>query len=64
MEDFRSLLLVLPLFGVWAYPRLAGATACIASLMCLPLHLYLIAPGIFQLIFKGEYSVPAPTIFA
>src|ERR1700674_5277675 len=40
------------------YRRIAAVIALIASLLCLPLNLYFIAPGPFRWAFKGEYSVP------
>jgi hypothetical protein len=45
------------------YPRIAAAITLAACLSCLPLYLYFAAPGPFRWIFRGEYSVPAPSSF-
>ena len=40
------------------YPRVASALAIAATLLCLPLYLYLIAPGLFRSIFPGNWKSP------
>lgn len=51
MADAASVLFVLALFVSFVYPRAAGATALVSSLLCLPLYLYFLAPVAFNRIF-------------
>jgi len=44
-------------------PRLASVMALAAVLLCLPLYLYSIAPGIFRQLFPGEYKMPIASSF-
>jgi hypothetical protein len=41
-------------------PRIAAAAGLVASLFCLPLYLYRLAPGLFP----GDYSVAPSRVFA
>jgi hypothetical protein len=63
MFDNGSLLLALACLVTFFYPRIAAVIALAASLLCLPLYLYFVAPGPFRSVFKGEYSVPLHTYF-
>ena len=57
-------LFVAALLLAFAFPRIAAVTALAASLLCLPLYLYFVAPGLFRWIFKGsEWSVPLQSYF-
>ena len=44
-------------------PRLASVMALAAVLLCLPLYLYSITPGIFRQLFPGEYKMPIASSF-
>lgn len=43
--------------------RASSIMTLIAGLLCLPLYLYFIAPGVFRKLFPGEYSVPIASVF-
>src|SRR6266568_196705 len=58
MADDGSVLFILAIVLTFFYRRIAAVIALMASLLCLPLYLYFIAPGAFRRVFKGEYSVP------
>src|SRR5580658_7277345 len=57
-----SILFILASILIFIYRRAASISAMLASLLCLPLYLYFVAPGLFQEIFAGLYSVPPQTI--
>jgi hypothetical protein len=61
--DAGSLLLVVALLLTFVYPRVAAALGLGVPLLCLPLYFFLIAPGPFRRVFRGEYSVPLQTNF-
>jgi len=44
-------------------PRIASVVAVSACLLCLPLRLYFIAPGLYRQFFRGEWSGPARAYF-
>jgi hypothetical protein len=56
-SDCESFLFLPALILTFFHRRIAAGIALMASLLCLPLYLYFIAPGLFRCIFKGEYSV-------
>ncbi len=56
--DDGSILFVLAIALTFLYRRIAAAIALVASLLCVPLYLYFIAPGSFRWVLRGEYSVP------
>jgi hypothetical protein len=58
MADDGGMLFLLALVLTIFLPRIASAVALAASLLCLPLYLYVVAPGPFRQLFKGVYSVP------
>jgi Na+(H+)/acetate symporter ActP len=58
MAECGSFLFIPALILTFFYRRIASGTALMASLLCLPLYLYFIAPGPFRWVFKGEYTVP------
>ncbi len=58
IADYGTDLLIPAIVLTFFYPRITVVIALMGSLLYLPLNLYLIAPGLFRLIFKGEYSVP------
>jgi hypothetical protein len=45
------------------WPRIAAISALVATLLCLPFYLYIVMPGPYRRIFKGEYSVPLQAPF-
>jgi hypothetical protein len=57
-------LFVLALLMAFLYRRIAAVEALVAAFFCTPLCLYLIAPGIFQSVFRGEYPLGEPVVFA
>jgi hypothetical protein len=58
MADLGSLLFLVALLLTMFFPRVAAAIALVAALLCLPFYLYILMPGPYRQIFKGEYSVP------
>src|SRR6185369_6560423 len=54
---------VLALFLTNWSSKAAACVALTASVCCLPLLVYFIAPGPFRSAFKGEYSVPLESAF-
>ncbi len=63
MKDAGGLLFILACAMMFFYRRIAAAIAILASLLCLPLYLYFVAPGSFRWLFGGEYSVPLRASF-
>ena len=63
MAEISSLLFVMALLLTFFRPRFAAAVALAATLLCLPLYLYILMPGLYRWIFKGEYSVPLTRTF-
>jgi hypothetical protein len=63
LSDLGLLLFVVVTVLSFFYQRIAGFAAILASLFCLPLFIYFTAPGAFLAVFRGEYSVPAPSNF-
>ena len=58
MADLGSLLFLAALLLTIFFPRVAAVVALAATLLCLPFYLYILMPGPYRQIFKGEYSVP------
>ena len=58
MADLGSLLFLVALLLTIFFPRVAAVVALAATLLCLPFYLYILMPGPYRQIFKGEYSVP------
>jgi hypothetical protein len=58
MADLGSLLFFLALLLTFFLRRTAATIALAATLLCFPLYLYVLMPGPYRWIFKGEYSVP------
>jgi hypothetical protein len=58
MADLGSALFLAALLLTIFFPRAAAAFALTAALLCLPFYLYILMPGTYRWIFKGEYSVP------
>jgi len=58
MADLGFLLLLVALLLTYCFRRTAATIALAAILFCFPLYLYILMPGPYRWIFKGEYSVP------
>jgi hypothetical protein len=56
MAELSSLLFFVALLLTSFFPRVAAAIALAATLLCLPFYLYILIPGPYRQIFKGEYS--------
>jgi hypothetical protein len=63
MANFSVLLFFLGLFLGLLKNRFTAAVTLAATLFALPVFLYFVCPGPFRHIFKGNYSVPAPSSF-
>jgi len=63
LSQVGSLLCIAALLATFWFPRAAATTGLIASLLCLPLYLYFVAPGPCRWVFRGEYSVPLQANF-
>ena len=59
MIDVGTVLFLLALVVAFMYPRIAGAIGLAASLLCLPLYLYFIAPVSFSQIFGFGHEFKA-----
>lgn len=57
MAEVGSLLFLVALLLTIFYPRAAAAIALTATLLGSPFYLYVLMPGLYRQIFKGEYSV-------
>lgn len=64
LSGLGSLLCLAAILLTFRTPRTGAVTGLIASILCLPLHLYFVAPGPYRWIFRGEYSVPLQANFA
>ena len=58
MADISSVLFLVALLLTFFLRRIAASIALAATLLCLPFYLYILMPGVYRWIFKGEYSVP------
>ncbi len=45
------------------YQRVGAVIGIAASVLCLPLYLYFVVPGLFRSVFAGEWSVPLQSYF-
>ena len=61
--DLGTLLFIVAVMLSFFFRRVAAFAALSAAILCLPLYIYFTAPGPFRRIFRGEYSVPAPSNF-
>src|ERR1700722_3795997 len=57
MAEISSLLFVMALLLTFFRPQFAAAVALAATILCLPLYLYILIPGLYRWIFRGEYAV-------
>lgn len=63
MADGSSVLFVGAVVLTFFYPRIAAAVLLAASALAAPLCLYLLMPGVYRVVFGGEYSVAAQGLF-
>jgi hypothetical protein len=64
MADLGSLLFLVALVLTFFLRRTAATIALTATVLCFPFYLYIVMPGPYRWIFKGEYSVPLSRPFA
>ncbi|HZV88988.1 MAG TPA: hypothetical protein VFF95_15670 [Candidatus Binatus sp.] len=58
MADLGSLFFLMALILTFFLRRTAATIALAAVLLCLPFYFYILMPGPYRWLFKGEYSVP------
>ena len=58
MADLGALFFLAALVLTFFLRRAAATIALMAALLCLPFYLYILMPGPYRSLFKGEYSVP------
>jgi hypothetical protein len=58
MADLGSGFFLVALLLTFFLRRIAATIALAATLLCFPFYLYILMPGPYRWIFKGEYSVP------
>jgi hypothetical protein len=58
LAEFSSLLFLIALVLAFFLRRIAATIALMAAILCFPLYLYFLIPGLYRWIFRGEYSVP------
>jgi hypothetical protein len=58
MADLGALFFLAALVLTFFLRRTAATIALVAVLLCLPFYLYILMPGPYRSLFKGEYSVP------
>jgi hypothetical protein len=63
MKDIGTVLFLLALMLVFRFRRVAAVFGLLATVLCLPLLFYFVAPGPFRWLFKGEYTAPLTTNF-
>jgi hypothetical protein len=62
-SEAGTLLFVVAFVLTFPFRRVAAGIALAAALVCLPLYLYIVAPGPLRRIAGGEYSVPLQASF-
>jgi ABC-type glucose/galactose transport system permease subunit len=58
MADLSLIFFVVAALVATFSSRVGTVIGLIACILCLPLYLYVLMPGPFRYVFKGEYSVP------
>lgn len=58
MADIGVLLFLSALIFTFLLPRAGAVIALAAIVLCLPFYIYVVMPGAYRQILKGEYSVP------
>lgn len=63
LSDCGGYLFLLSALLAFFLLRVSSTMTLTAALLCMPLYLYFIAPGIFRKLFPGEYSIPITSAF-
>jgi hypothetical protein len=63
LADYGGYLFLLSAVLAFFLLRVSSIMALTAALLCMPLYLYFIAPGVFRKLFPGEYSIPITSVF-
>ena len=63
LSDYGGYLFLLSAVLAFFLLRVSSIMALTSALLCMPLYLYFIAPGVFRKHFPGEYSIPIPSVF-
>jgi hypothetical protein len=63
MADIGALLFLSALVFAIFVPRVGAIVGLEAIVLCLPFYLYVVMPGAYRRLFKGEYSVPLQRTF-
>jgi hypothetical protein len=61
--DRGSWLLVAAALVTFVHPRMAAVAAFAACLICAPLYLYFLAPGLFRRILGGQWTTALPEAY-
>lgn len=56
LADLGCLLFLVALLLTFFFGRIAATIALAATLLCFPFYLYILMPGPYRWIFRGEYS--------
>jgi hypothetical protein len=63
LNDVSAALFLLSAALTFFRPRTAAAIGLVAVAFAMPLCTYFLAPGVFRMVVRGEYSVPAYSFF-
>lgn len=63
MADIGAVLFLCTLALTILVPRIGATVVLLAIALCLPLYLFVLMPGPYRQIFKGEYSDPLQRAF-
>ena len=58
MANLGGSFFLLAMLIAFVFRRTAATITLMAALLCLPFYLYILMPGPYRRIFKGEYSAP------
>jgi hypothetical protein len=58
LEEIGTLFFTIAIPMIFIYRRVANIVTMTACLLCLPVYLYALMPGLVRRVFHGEYSVP------
>jgi glucan phosphoethanolaminetransferase (alkaline phosphatase superfamily) len=64
MAESSAFLFASALVLTFFFRRLAAIIAVVAVLLCIPIYLYVLFPGVLRRVFGGEWSVPIRGIFS
>jgi hypothetical protein len=63
LYEIGLVLFVVAFLLAFLWRRIAAVAGLLASLLCLPVFLYQLFPGVFRWLFPGEWKVPLPSHF-